>query len=144
MSHLRFVYKLTEEAKQQLEVIYHDHTDFALRRRAHAILLSDRGFTIGQLQAIFAVDRDTVSTWLDWFEQSGVEGLKPLPRPGRPTIYTADEVRQLKALVDQEPRQIKQAPAALQQVTGKSSCTETIKRALKKSPTTRGIVAAAR
>jgi transposase len=144
MARLRFVNQLTEEAKLQLEAIYHDHTDFALRRRAHAILLSDRGFTISQLQDIFAVDRDTVSAWLDLFEQSGADGLKPLPRPGRPTIYTADEVRQLKALVDQEPRQIKQAQAALQQVTDKSSCTETIKRALKKSQATRGIAAAAR
>jgi transposase len=144
MPRLRFVNKLSEEAKQQLETSYHDHTDFALRRRAHAILLSDRGFTISQLQDIFAVDRDTVSAWLDLFEQSGAEGLKPLPRPGRPAIYTEDEVRQLKALVDQEPRQIKQAQAALQQATGKSSCTETIKRALKKSQATRGIAVAAR
>ena len=144
MPRLRFVTKLTEDAKQQLEALYHDHTDFALRRRAHAILLSDRGFTISQLQAIFAVDRDTVSAWFDLFEQSGVEGLKPLPRPGRPAIYTEDEVRQLKALVDQEPRQIKQAQAALQQATGKSSSTETIKRALKKSQATRGTAAAAR
>lgn len=144
MPRLRFVTKLTEDAKQQLEALYHDHTDFALRRRAHAILLSDRGFTISQLQAIFAVDRDTVSAWFDWFEQSGVEGLKPLPRLGRPAIYTEDEVRQLKELVDQEPRQIKQAQAALQQATGKSSSTETIKRALKKSQATRGTAAAAR
>ena len=144
MPRLRFVNKLSEDAKRQLEALYHDHTDFALRRRAHAILLSDRGFTIAQLQAIFAVDRDTVSAWFDLFEQSGIEGLKPLPRPGRPTIYTADEVRQLKALVDQEPRQIKQAQAALQQATGKASCTETIKRALKKSRATRGTAAAAR
>lgn len=144
MSRLRFVTKPTEDAKRQLEAIYHDHTDFALRRRAHAILLSDRGFTIGQLQDIFAVDRDTVSAWFDLFEQSGTEGLKPLPRPGRPAIYTEDEVRQLKALVDQEPRQIKPAQAALQQATGKSSCTETVKRALKKSQATRGTAAAAR
>jgi transposase len=131
MPRLRFVNKLSEDAKRQLEALYYDHTDFALRRRAHAILLSDRGFTIGQLQAIFAVDRDTVSAWFDLFEQSGTEGLKPLPRPGRPALYTEDEVHQLKALVDQEPRQIKPAQAALQQATGKSSCTETIQRALK-------------
>ena len=67
-----------------------------------------------------------------------------MPRPGRPAIYTEDEVRQLKGLVDQEPRQIKQAQAALQQATGKTSCTETVKRALKKSQATRGTAAAAR
>jgi transposase len=102
MPRLRFVNKLTEEAKQQLEAIYHGHTDFAFRRRAHAILLSSRGFTISQMQDIFAVDRDTVSAWLGLFEQSGVDGLKPLPRLGRPTIYTEDEVRQLKELADQQ------------------------------------------
>jgi len=144
MPRLKFVTELTEEAKQQLEAIYHDHTDFAFCRRAHAVLLSSRGFTIGQMQDIFAVDRDTVSAWLDLFEQSGADGLKPLPRPGRPAIYTGDEVRQLKGLVDQEPRQIKQAQAALQQATGKSSSTETAKRALKKSQATRGTAAAAR
>jgi transposase len=144
MPRLSFVTKPTEEAKRQLEALYHDPTDFALRRRAHAILLSGRGYTIGQLQAIFAVDRDTVSAWLDLFEQSGADGLKPLPRPGRPALYTEDEVRQLKALVDQEPRQIKPAQAALQHATGKSSSTETIQRALKKSQATRGAAAAAR
>ena len=144
MPRLRFVNELTEEAKQQLEAIYHDHTDFAFCRRAHAVLLSSRGFTIGQMQDIFAVDRDTVSAWLDLFEQSGAGGLKPLPRPGRPAIYTEDEVRLLKELVDQEPRQIKQAQAALQQASGKSSCTETLKRTLKKSRATRGTAAAAR
>ena len=144
MPRLRFVNELTEEAKQHLEAIYHDHTDFAFRRRAHAILLSSRGFTIGQLQDIFAVDRDTVSAWLDLFEQSGVGGLKPLPRPGRNPIYSEDEVRQLKELVDQEPRQIKQAQAALEHATGKSSSTETLKRALKKSQATRGTAAAGR
>ena len=143
MSRLRFVNKLSEEAKRQLWEIYHGHPCFAFRRHAHAILLSDRGFTINQLQDIFGVDRDTVSAWITRFEQSGVDGLKPLPRPGRPPIYSADEVRQLKELVDQEPRQIKQAQAALQQATGKSSSTETLKRALKKSPATRGTAAAA-
>jgi transposase len=133
MPRLRFVNKLSEEIKRQLGEIYRDHADFAFRQRAHAILLSDKGFTINQLQDIFEVDRDTVSAWIGLFEQSGVDGLKPLPRPGRPPIYNEDEVRQFKDLVDQEPRQIKQAQAALQHATGKSSCTEELKRALKKA-----------
>lgn len=65
MPRLRFVNKLTEEAMQPLEFICHDHIDFVLHRRAHAILLSDRGFTIVQFQDIFAVDRDTGSAWFD-------------------------------------------------------------------------------
>ena len=53
MSILRFVKALTEEIKEQLREIYHGHSDFAFRKRAHAILLSDKGTTINQLQDIF-------------------------------------------------------------------------------------------
>jgi len=115
--------------------VFHNAPDFAFRNRAHAILLSAMGYTINQLRDIFDVDRDTVGTWFDRFEAAGVEGLRSLPKPGRPTIYTKDEVRLLKELVDPEPRQIKQAQAALQQATGKSSCTATLRRALKKTAT---------
>jgi transposase len=144
MPRLRFVKTPTEEIIEQLSEIYHGHSDFAFRKRAHAILLSSKGITINQLQDIFEVDRDTISAWIKRFETSGVEGLKSLPIPGRPPIYTEDELRQLKDLIDQEPRQIKKAQAALQQATGKSSCTVTLKRALKKSSATPGTAAAVR
>jgi transposase len=133
MPRLRFVKNVSDEAKEQLSKVYHNAPDFAFRKRAHAVLLSAMGHTINQLQAIFEVDRDTVAAWFDRFEAGGVEGLKSLPKPGRPPIYTEDEVGRLKELVDLEPRQIKQAQAALQQATGKSSCTATLKRALKKT-----------
>ena len=99
MSRLRFVKTPTEEIIEQLREIYHGHSDFAFRKRAHAILLSDKGTTINQLQDIFEVDRDTISAWIKRFETSGVEGLKSLPIPGRPPIYTDDEVRQLSQLL---------------------------------------------
>lgn len=135
MPRLRFVKNVSDEAKEQLAEVFHSAPDAALRKRAHAVLLSATGHTINQLQSIFDADRDTVAAWFDRFEAGGVEGLKSLPKPGRPPIYTADEVRRLKELVELEPRQIKQAQAALQQATGKSSCTETLKRALKKTAT---------
>jgi transposase len=133
MPRLRFVKNVSDEAKEQLSKVYQNAPDFAFRKRAHAVLLSAMGYTINQLQDIFEVDRDTVAAWFDRFEAGGVEGLKSLPKPGRPPTYTEDEVRRLKELVDLEPRQIKQAQAALQQATGKSSCTATLKRALKKT-----------
>ena len=100
-------------ADRSITGFQYGHSDFAFRKRAHAILLSAKGATINQLQDIFEVDRDTISAWIKRFKTSGVEGLKSLPIPGRPPIYTEDELRQLKDLIDQEPRQIKQAPAIL-------------------------------
>ena len=60
-------------------------------------------------------------------------GLYDKPRPGRPPIYTPEEPRRLRELVDGEPRQLKCAQAQLEAETGKWACTRTLSRALKKT-----------
>ncbi len=132
MSRLRFIQVLSETDIEQLTQAYKSNPDFSCRQRAHAILLSHKGYTILQLKNIFDVDRDTIVHWFDRFEQSGLDGLYNAPVSGRPPIYIQDEIQQLKELIDQEPRQIKQAQAVLQSATGKTSCTTILKRALKK------------
>jgi transposase len=133
MPRLKRVQNLSEEIQQSLEDVYRHDARFVVRQRAHAILLSAKGYTITQLQEIFAVDRDTVSAWITRFERFGMTGLQDLPRSGRPPIYTDDEVLQLQALIEQEPRQLKRAQARLEQATGKTACTVTLRRALKKT-----------
>jgi transposase len=66
-------------------------------------------------------------------ETDGLEGLTDKNRTGRPTIYDEQDRERLKTLVSEAPHQIKAVQARLQQETGKSSCTTTIKRALKKN-----------
>lgn len=139
----RHVRDLSEAERQELEDAYRSHPDFAVRRRAHAVLLSGKGYHVGQLQDLFEVDRDTASLWLKHFEQSGLEGLLTRPRSGRNPIYTDDEIQQLKGLIDGDPRRAKAAQAALEAATGKSSCLDTVRRALKKSSATSGTAAAA-
>jgi transposase len=132
MSRQKFVQSISDAVRISLQECYATHSNFRVRQRAHAILLSSKGYTITQLQEIFEVDRDTISVWIDRFEAQGIAGLEDKPRPGRPSIYTDEELNQLKDLVDNEPRQLKQAQAILQQNTEKTSCRETLKRALKK------------
>ena len=139
----QFVRELTEAEQRQLEDAYRSHPDFAVRRRAHAVLLSGKGYHVGQLQDLFEVDRDTASLWIKHYEQSGLEGLLTRPRPGRNPIYTDDEIQQLKGLVDEDPRRIKAAQAALE-AAGKPSCLDTVRRALKKGSATPGTAAGAR
>jgi transposase len=133
MARLRFVQSISEEVKEQLREMYVTHPNFRVRQRAHAILLSSKGYPIAKLQDIFDVDRDTVSIWLDRFECQGIIGLENIPRSGRTPIYTDEDITLFKELIDKEPRQIKKAQAILQQTTNKTSCTETLKRALKKN-----------
>jgi len=144
MPRYRYVRELTEAERQELEDAYRSHPDFAVRRRAHAVLLSGKGHHVGQLQDVFEVDRDTASLWIKHYEQSGLEGLLTRPRSGRSPIYTDGEILQLKALIDEDPRRVKAAQAALEAATGKSSCLDTVRRALKKSPATPGTAAGAR
>lgn len=144
MPHYRFVRDLTQTERQQLEDTYRSHPDFAVRRRAHAVLLSSKGYSVGQLQDVFEVDRDTVSLWIQRYAQSALEGLLTRPRTGRPTRYTDAEIQQFKTLIDADPRRIKAAQAALETATQKTSCLETLRRALKKSSAILGTGAAAR
>jgi transposase len=133
MSRLKFVQPLSEVAQQELQKTYQNHSNFKVRQRAHAILLNHQGYTINQLQAIFQINRDYISCWIDRYNTQGIQGLEDLPRSGRPLIYTADEIEILKAKIGEEPRQIKQAQAFLEAQTNKKSCLETVKRILKKT-----------
>lgn len=131
MPRSKFVNTLTESHQKQLRNIYTNDPSFRKRCRAHAMLLSNEGYTITQLQAIFKISRDMISRWIDRFNEKGIEGLADLPRSGRSPIYNAEEVNIFKALIEEEPRQIKQAQASLEQKTGKKSSTKTLKRILK-------------
>lgn len=63
--------------------------------RAQAILLSEKGYALNQLATIFEIDRDSVSQWLDWWEDYKFDGLADDPRSGRTPIL-ADESKKMK------------------------------------------------
>ncbi len=66
-------------------------------------------------------------------ETKGVMGVYGQPRPGRPTRFTSIEAALLPELVAQEPRQLKQAIARINEKTGKSASYSTCVRILKNS-----------
>lgn len=86
------------------------------------------------LSALFEVGVDTISAWLDGWEQAGLCGLYDESRSGRPPIYTADEAERLCQWLDEEPRQLQQAQARLEQATGKAASRQTVRRIVKKKP----------
>src|SRR6266516_565445 len=53
-------------------------------QRAHMVLLSARGYSVGQIAEIFAVGEDVVRAWLHRYAREGPSGLDDRPRPGRP------------------------------------------------------------
>src|SRR6266446_2395961 len=88
---VRYVRTLTESQRHTLETLMKHDPSPRARARAHSILLSSRRVTIKEIVKIYQVDRDTVSSWIKKWEQTGVESLYDKPRSGRPSKLTQEE-----------------------------------------------------
>ncbi|WP_277761071.1 helix-turn-helix domain-containing protein [Pseudomonas sp. A34-9] len=129
---MKFVSPLSDTDRQILNDVYTRSDKPSLRRRVHAILLSDSGYAIKQISAILTVNQKTVSIWFNVWRVGGLSGLSDRPHSGRPTIYNEKDLVLLKVLAAETPRHIKVIHARLLQETEKTSSTKTISRALKK------------
>jgi len=131
MNKFRYVSKLSETQREELEKLNKSSSSARVRTRAHAILLSSEGFTIEELMEIFQVERDTISRWLNNWEQSNFEGLPDKIRSGRTPTLNEDEQSILKQLILDSPRSSKVVAQQLFKKTGKSLSHWSIKRLAK-------------
>jgi len=104
---MKFVDSLDPQTRETLREFSRNHASARIRQRAHAVLLSDKGYKIDRIADIFDVDRDTVSRWLDNWQRRGLEGLPDDARTGRPSALSDQEQDQALKLALDEPRQIK-------------------------------------
>lgn len=135
---MKYVTPLASQDKDALTLVYQTHTNHRVRQRAHAILLSNRGYKIPDISLLLESHRDRVSAWIDRWHQEGITGLYDHPRSGRPLIYNHEDIDYLKQALDKQPQQLGLAKADLEQFTGKKSSKGTLKRALKKALDTAG------
>src|SRR5215813_4151434 len=99
---------LTSEQRDQLKEILKSPASQRKRMRAHAILLSERHYSIDQIADLYQVDRDRVSQWLDWWEEFNFDGLEDDPRGGRPPKLHEEEQQRAIEIVRKEPRSTQQ------------------------------------
>jgi transposase len=125
------VRSLTAEQREQLGEIMKSSAPQRTRMRAHAVLLSERRYSLDQIADIYQVDRDRVSQWLEWWEAEEVAGLDDDPRSGRPPKLSEPERQQAVKLALQEPRAIKQGLKRIADVLGKLISGETLRTLLK-------------
>ena len=85
-----FVNELSEEQREELHQLMKTGNE-QVRRRAHAVLLSSRGYSVDQIAHIYEVDRDTVSNWLDRWKDGGTGGLNDQEGRGRKPILNKKE-----------------------------------------------------
>lgn len=106
------------------------HPVFQVRQRAHAILLSSKGYRINQLVEIFDVDRDTITAWLERFETGGPDALENQARPGRPRSIPPEAEPDVLDRVEAHPQQLKRVIAGIRSCFDVSL--DTIKRLLRR------------
>ena len=124
----RFVKALSDDDRKILEHL-RDHGETPrIRRRAHAILLSDSGRSVNEISEIFETTRVSVSSWLNRWEKDGPLGLGDKPRPGGPPILTDDEREQVLALLKEYPNSPKTVLKKIKDKTGKTISARSLRR----------------
>jgi transposase len=127
----KFVKPLTSKQREQLREIMTSAAPQRKRMRAHAVLLSERRYSIDQIADIYQVDRDRVSQWVDWWEEYQFDGLDEDSRSGRPPTLNEQEQKQALKIALKEPRAIKHGLKCIADEIGKIISCETLKALLK-------------
>lgn len=110
------------------------HRSSRVRVRAHAVLLSAKGYSIKQISDILEVSRESVSSWLTAWEESGADGLEEESSPGRPRKLTEADEQRLQELMQEDPRNVTlRFRYEYEQEHGESVSGDTIRRFLRKS-----------
>ena len=128
----KFIKTLSEEEHSRLIENHQTSGSFRVRNRSQAILLSFEKFSIAEIAKICRVDRDTVSGWIDNWNELKFKGLEDEEKPGRPLILSLAEQAKAIEIGLKNPkfphRQLNEIKAA----TGKEISAWTLKHLLKK------------
>ena len=128
----KFVKTLSEEEHSKLLRNHQTSANFRIRNRSHAILLSWEKFSIAEIAKICRVDRDTVSLWIDNWNDLRFAGLADEEKPGRPTILTLAEAEKAVEIGLQNPKFPHRGLGEIKRQTGKEISKFTLKDLLKK------------
>lgn len=96
----KFVSALADTDKDALTHLHSHGPTHRQRQRAQAVLLSAKGYTLEQIADVVGAGRNTVSGWLDAWQERGLSGLADAPKPGRDRKITAALEAELLGLLE--------------------------------------------
>ena len=128
---VRLIAPLSPETTKLLWRIYRQSNRLAIRQRAHCILLSAQGMSIGQLMQIFDVSRKTIHNWFVAWESQKLVGLCDRTGRGRKPTFTPEQQEQIKQWVNESPKQLKRVLQNIEEEWKIKVSKDTIKRVLK-------------
>lgn len=92
---MKKVSPLTQQEIEALNRLVKEDLNARVRRRAEAILLSGRGYSIKDIASIKAVEYLTVSRWIDQWNERQIDGLLEGEGRGRKATLTEAEQKRL-------------------------------------------------
>src|SRR5690348_17673135 len=101
-----YVRPLSAEEQQWVRRLYDHTTHVGLKSRCHIILLSVQRYSVAQIAAVLFASQDTVARCIHDFNRSGLEGILPAERVGRPAKITEEILKKLLELVAADPRDL--------------------------------------
>lgn len=128
----KFVDTLSEQEHGKLIENHQTSDNFRVRNRSHAILLSSEKFSVAEIARICRVDRDTVSNWIDNWNESRLDALADDQKSGRPPILTQEEEEKAIAIALLNPKFPHRQLSEIKRETGKEVSSYTLKQLLKK------------
>ncbi|MCP9496053.1 MAG: helix-turn-helix domain-containing protein [Pyrinomonadaceae bacterium MAG19_C2-C3] len=123
---------MSEEEHNRLIKNHQTSNNFRVRNRSHAILLSSSKYPIAEIAKICRVDRDTVSLWIDNWNEFKFEGLEDDEKTGRPLILSLAEQEKAVAIGLKNPKFPHRLLNQIKAETGKEISAWTLMNLLKK------------
>src|SRR5689334_19678379 len=91
---------LSDTQYTQVAARFKTETNARFRERLHCLLLKDQGYTNTAIASILMVCPETITVWLDTFEQQGLEALCLMEVGGSACYLTDEEIQALITALD--------------------------------------------
>jgi transposase len=128
--HKRFI-ELSDDERTTLAEGQRHPGQHQFRARCQCLLLSAAGHDVPALTQLLGVQRQTIYSWFERWQESGLAGLAHAKGQGRRPILTAADAEQVKAAVRANRQQLKDVTASLRQELDRQFSPLTLKRFLK-------------
>lgn len=128
----KYVSELNQQQKDELTRLMNGDLNARTRKRAQAMLLSARGYSIDEISAIVECNRVTVSRWMDQWHERGLDGLLENEGRGRKNKLTEEQEKQVLEWLNEEPRGTNGMLGKIEKAFGKKISSATLRRLFKR------------
>jgi transposase len=129
----KFADELNAQQVTELNSILSSTCNARTKKRAQAILLSARRYTIDEISAIIECHRVTVSRWINQWHGQGIDGLLEKEGRGRKKSLTGEEEKQILEWLKSDARSANGLLGKIEKAFGKKTSQATVRRLFKRN-----------